>query len=101
MPGATTSKQHATKPALNRAIFNLSKMLFLKLTMSPHSRREPLRAGARLARLHRRDSVAVLVLQRGVERHRPPLVRGHPVAAHASLREAGDLFRELARSRHH
>src|SRR5271156_3347430 len=101
MPGAITSKQPAKKAALNRAIFNLSKTLFLKLPMPPHSRREPLRAGARLARLNRRDSVAVFILQRGVERHRPPLVRRHPVTAQASLREAGDLLGELARLRHH
>src|SRR5580658_10590387 len=99
MPGAMNSKHPATKPAPNRAIFNFSKTLFLKLPMPPHSRREPLRTGARLARLHRRDSVAVFILQRGVERHRPRLVRRHPVAAHTSLREAGDLFGELARFR--
>src|SRR5580692_6816698 len=101
MPGATASKQHATKPALNRAIFNLSKTLFLKLPVPPHSRRELLRASSRLARLHCRDSVAVFILQRGVERHGPRLVRRHPVAAHTPLREAGDLLRELTRLRHH
>src|SRR5580704_10220953 len=101
MPGATASKQHATKPALNRAIFNSSRTLFLKLPVPPHSRRELLRAGTGFARLHCRDSVAVLILQRGIERHRPRLVCRHSVAAHASLRKAGDLLRELARLRHH
>src|ERR1700735_4839930 len=101
MPGAITNKLPETKAALKRAIFNLSKTLFLKLPMPPHTRRELLRAGACLARLHRRDSVAVFILQRSVERHRPRLVRRHPVPAQASLREAGDLLRELARLRHH
>src|ERR1700685_3111402 len=107
MPSGAPVTSSATAPqkqlplcvSLMSLLLNFPLNVPLKFAVAADARGEPRRTLARLARLNRQNPVTIFVADPAVERHRPRLVRRHPIRAHAALRERGDLTPEVLRLR--
>src|SRR5580658_8308288 len=97
MPSGATApqKQLPLCVSLISLLLNFSLNLPLKFAVAADAGSEPRRTLARLARLYSQNALAIFVADRAVERHRPRLIRRHPIRTHTALGKRSNLTREV------